>query len=84
MCVCTGINVFVYKDPKCHIYRWKVGCVYIGISAYEAEPKPGNATEMTPSHLNGPCHQACILNAYSNRAYSKALGIMLKKPCFVF
>lgn len=75
----------MYERPNVSYLQVENGvCVYIGICAYEGEPKPGSAAGMTPIHLMGPCRQAHILNTYSNRAYSKATGSMLNKEHFLF
>lgn len=75
----------MYARPHVSYLQVENGvCVYIGICAYKGEPKPGSAAGMTPIHLIGPCRQAHILNTYSNRAYSKAIGTMLNKKHLVF
>lgn len=61
-----------------------MGCIYLGICAYKAEPKSDNATRMTSVHFNGPCFQGLVLDIYSNTSYSKATGTVLNKKTFYF
>lgn len=74
----------MYAKPNVSYLQVEHGCVHIDICVYNAEAKPNSATEITPVHLNGPCHQACILHTHTNRAYRKVIGVMIKEKHFMF